>query len=318
MYVKVASTLFRLLGDEARLRLLRLLSKERLNVKELTAVLGIAQSGVSRHVSLLRNAGLVTEEREGGFTFLRAVPNEADSRLGPVWLLLRTRFDDARRDAVVRGDENRLRRVLRLRKENAETHGGADGSIVRQLVPGRSWAAWSRGLGLLLPSLTVADVGCGDGHLTLEVARWARQVIAVDRSRRVLERARALAASQQISNVEWRRGEIEKLPIETGSADVALLSQALHHAKDPRKALREATRVVSENGRVLVLDLLAHEAAWTRDRLGDRWLGFSARTLAELMADAGLVDLRLRSATDDQEDDPFAVLTAVGTKQGKA
>ena len=67
-----ASLLFRLLGDEARLRLLRLLTRERLNVKELTSVLGIAQSGVSRHVGLLREAGLVTEARVGGFTFLRA------------------------------------------------------------------------------------------------------------------------------------------------------------------------------------------------------------------------------------------------------
>ena len=318
MYVKVASTLFRLLGDEVRLRLLRLLAKERLNVKELTAVLGIAQSGVSRHVGLLRDAGFVTEEREGGFTFLHAIPSEADPRLGPVWLLLRSRFEDARRDVVVQGDESRLRTVLRQRKENAETHQGTAGATARQLVPGRSWAAWSRGLGLLLPPLTVADLGCGDGHLTLEVARWAGRVIAVDRSRRVLGRARVLAASQQVNNVEWRQGEIEKLPLDTATADVALLSQALHHAQDPRKALREAVRVVVNHGRVLVLDLQAHEATWTQDRLGDRWLGFSARTLAEWMADAGLGDLSIRSATDEQGDDPFAVVTAVGTKRGRA
>jgi len=125
--MKEASTLFRLLGDEARLRLLRLLAKERLNVGELTAVLGIAQSGVSRHLGLLRDAGLVTEEREGGFTFLRATPGGDDPRLGPVWTLLRTRFEGARRNAVVRGDEARLREVLRQRRENAETHGGATG-----------------------------------------------------------------------------------------------------------------------------------------------------------------------------------------------
>ena len=128
MYMKEASSLFRLLGDEARLRLLRLLATERLNVSELTAVLGIAQSGVSRHLGLLRDAGLVTEEREGGFTFLRATPDEDDPRLGPVWALLRTRFDVARRDTVVRGDETRLRAVLRQRRENAETHGGAIGT----------------------------------------------------------------------------------------------------------------------------------------------------------------------------------------------
>ena len=315
MDVKGAGLLFRLLGDEARLRLLRLLTRERLNVKELTSVLGIAQSGVSRHVGLLRDAGLVTEERVGGFTFHRAKPDESDPRLGPVWMLLRTHFEDVRRDVIVRGDENRLRRILRQRKENTESHHGVAGDGVRQLVPGRSWEAWSRGLGLLLPSLTVADLGCGDGHLTLEVARWAARVIAVDLSRPVLDQARALAASQQVTNVEWRLGDIEELPIDDGAADVALLSQALHHAYDPCKALQEAVRVVSDNGRVLVLDLEPHEAAWTRDQLGDRWLGFSSQKLAELMVEAGLRDILVRSVTDRHEDDPFAVVAAVGTKR---
>ena len=312
--MKEASTLFRLLGDEARLRLLRLLAKERLNVGELTAVLGIAQSGVSRHLGLLRDAGLVTEEREGGFTFLRATPGGDDPRLGPVWTLLRTRFEGARRNAVVRGDEARLREVLRQRRENAETHGGATGTGARQVVPGRSWAAWSRGLGLLLPPLRVADLGCGEGYLTLEVARWAGRVIAVDRSARVLDRARALAARRRVENVEWRRGEIEKLPLDAGAVDVALLSQALHHARDPRRALKEAARVVVDGGRVLVLDLQAHAEDWTKERLGDRWLGFGTEAITEMMGQAGLVDLVVRPATDDTGDDPFGVLTAVGTK----
>ena len=204
--MKEASTLFRLLGDEARLRLLRLLAKERLNVGELTAVLGIAQSGVSRHLGLLRDAA-----------FQILLPRGDDPRLGPIWTLLRTRFEGARRNAVVRGDEARLREVLRQRRENAETHGGATGTGARQMVPGRSWAAWSRGLGLLLPPLRVADLGCGEGYLTLEVARWAGRVIAVDRSARVLDRARALAARRRVENVEWRRGGIEKLPARSTS-----------------------------------------------------------------------------------------------------
>ena len=313
VYVKTASTLFRLLGDEARLRLLRLLSQERLNVSELTAVLGIAQSGVSRHLGLLRDAGLVSEEREGGFTFLRAMPDEHDARLGPVWLFLQTRFDAAAADATVREDQARLRAVLRQRRDNAETHGGATGSGRGQFVPGRSWAAWSRGLGLLLPRYTVVDLGCGEGFLTLEVARWASRVVAVDRSEPVLERARELAARRRVRNVDWRLGELERPPVETGAADIALLSQALHHAEDPLQALRAATAVVRENGRVLVLDLMSHTEEWTRPRLGDRWLGFKVAELNDMMTDAGLVDLQV-GPIDDAASSPFEVLTAVGTK----
>ena len=70
-----APALFRLLGDEARLRILRLLSVEQLNVSELTGILGIAQSGVSRHLGLLKEADLVSERREGGYTFFRLAPS---------------------------------------------------------------------------------------------------------------------------------------------------------------------------------------------------------------------------------------------------
>src|SRR5689334_13945665 len=171
--MKQASALYRLLGDEARLRLLRVLRRERLNVTELTGILGLAQSGVSRHLGLLKDAGLVVEEREAGFTYYGAAPPDGNRA---VWTALEEQFEAASAEATVRADEARLQEVLRLRKENFDTHGGADTRDARQLVPGRSWAAWSRALGMLLPPLRVADLGCGEGYLTIEAARWAAQV----------------------------------------------------------------------------------------------------------------------------------------------
>ena len=307
-----ASSLFKLLGDDARLRLLRLLATERLNVSELTAILGIAQSGVSRHLGLLREAGLIKEEREGGFTYYRASRDRRDTRLAWIWEFLGGQFAAATSDDVIRADDTRLREVLRLRREQRDAHGvGVDGDV-GQLVPGRSWAAWSRALALLLPSVRVADLGCGEGYLTLEVARWARQVVAVDRSDRVLERARVLARPDGVSNIEWKRGEIEKLPLADGSVDLALLSQALHHAEDPARALREAARVVVEGGRVLVLDLAGHEYQWVRERLGDRWTGFEPAALEDMMHEAGLADVKVRQGLTGN---PFAVIIAVGTKK---
>ncbi len=179
MYVTGASSLLRLLGDDVRLRLLRVLSLEALNVSELTSILGIAQSGVSRHLGLLRDAGLVAEERSGGYAWYRLAP-EVVAPTGPaaaLWTWLQAQFSQPSADASA--DDARLREVQRVRKESFAHH-GVDGRQ-GQIVPGRSWAAWSRALGLLLPPLDVADLGCGDGYLTIEAAAWARRVVAVDR-----------------------------------------------------------------------------------------------------------------------------------------
>ena len=314
--MKDAAALHRLLGDEARLRLLRVLSRERFNVTELTGILGIAQSGVSRHLGLLRDAGLIDEAREGGFTYYQLVPalrdGEGDGQRAPLWPLLQAEFESAAHDAAVRADEARLQEVLRLRKENFEAHRDSAARDARQLVPGRSWAAWARALGELLPPLIVADLGCGEGYLTVEAACWAKRVIAIDRSEPALRRARSLARRRHVANIDWKRGELEALPLDDGAVDVALLSQALHHAESPAGALAEAVRIVKPGGRVLVLDLRTHGETWVRERLGDRWLGFDDRALAGLLKSAGLEHVRVRVGAR-LKGDPFTVLIASGT-----
>jgi ArsR family transcriptional regulator len=206
----------------------------------------------------------------------------------------------------------RLEEVRRLRKENFAA-AGVHGDDRRQLVPGRSWAGWARALGLLLPPMEVADLGCGEGYLTLEAARWAKTVVAVDRSAEVLARGRELAKRRKIRNITWKRGELEKLPIAAGSVDLALLSQALHHAERPERALAEAHRILRSGGRLLVLDLAEHEETWVRKRLGDKWLGFPASRLKTLLTTAGFADIVIRTGTR-RTGDPFAVLIAAGTR----
>ena len=311
MYVKRAGDLYRLLGDEARLRLLRVLAGKhgRLNVSELTAVLGIAQSGVSRHLRLLKEAGLVVEERGGGFSFYRLSPALLDGGFGGLWTALHAQFAEAANTPAVRGDESRLQEIIRLRKENFEVHG----TDRAQFVPGRSWAAWSRALGMLLPPVDVADIACGEGYLSVESAVWARRVVGIDRSPDVLKRAKALAERRGVKNISWKRGDMEKLPLEAASVDIALLSQALHHAANPARAIGEAARVLRPGGRVLALDLREHDQEWVRERVGDRWLGFKDDELERLLKGAGLTDVKVRVGSRSQGD-PFTVLIASGVK----
>jgi len=298
--MKEATALFRLLGDEARLRILRLLDRERLNVSELTSILGIAQPGVSRHLRLLREGGLVEEERDRGWTYYGL--RQGTGPLGRTWRLLRRRI----RRLDGRGDDARLQEVLRQRREEF-TH-------ERGLAPGKSWAAWARALGHLIPPLRVADLGCGEGRLAVEASRWAERVVAVDVSAEALEGARARARG--IRNIVWKKGDIEDLPLESGSVDVALLSQALHHAREPLRAVREAVRVVAPGGLLLMLDLKAHREEWVR-KLGDHWLGFEEASVRRMMREAGLDRIRIEVGAR-RRGDPFQVLIASGRKPGGA
>lgn len=304
-----SADLLRLLGDPTRLRLLRVLGAEALNVSELTGVLGLAQSGVSRHLGLLRDAGLVTEERAGGFTWYRQsdVLSRPDSHLAPLGAWLAAEF--ARPTADTRADDARLEEVRRLRKESFAAHGDER----RQLVPGRSWPAWARALGLLMPPMDVADLGCGEGYLTLEAARWATRVIAVDRAKDVLDRGKALAKRRRLGNILWKRGELERVPLADASVDLALLSQALHHAEHPARALKEAHRILRPGGRLLILDLREHEEAWVTSKLGDKWLGFSEAGLERMLRDAGFSKIVVRVGAR-KTGDPFTVLIASGLK----
>ena len=296
------TNLFRVLGDAARLRMLHLLVKEKLNVSELTGILGLAQSGVSRNLRLMKEAGLVTERRDGGWAYYAVDPAAFSGEAAAIRALLLDGLDSLK-DA--HEDDVRLEEVLRQRHEEFREKTG------RGIYPGRSWAAWARTLSYLAPPLTVADLGCGEGYLALEVSRWARKVIAIDHSRDMLQRARRLAAKHGAKNIVWKKGDLEKLPLGAGSVEVALMAQVLHSLSDPLIALKEARRVLVPGGRLLIQELRAHQDAWVKERFGDKRLGFKETELKRLLKQAGFTEIRLDIGAK-RRGDPFTVLIGCG------
>jgi SAM-dependent methyltransferase len=297
------SDAFRLLGDPVRWRLLRVLARDRLNVSEVTRVLGLAQSGASRHLRLLKDGGLVTEERRGGwawFGLAGASPTGLDGMWAPLVARLAAADDP-------HGDDARLAEVQRERAERREGWDGAS----RPAEPGRSWAAWAQALGRLLPPQRVLHLGCGRGALTREVARWAESVVAVDPDPRALAAARG--GQGRTGRITFRRAPLHHVPLPPSSFDVVLLAQALATVERPTAVLAEAARVAKPGGTVLVLDLLPHGETWVCERLGHRRQGVAAETLADWLRGAGLQDVRAEPA-DRRRGDPFVVLIGSGRR----
>src|SRR5919206_5110255 len=230
--MEVLSQAYRTLGDATRLRILRLIAHTPLNVSELVSLVGVAQPSVSHHLAKLKAMKLLGEERQSGFTYYSLGVDKDDPR----WPLIQVAIDDK---SDVDGDLARLSDLLRQREDRQALN-------ERLLEPGQSFHLWSRALGRLLPRLDVADLGCGTGALSVEIARWARSVLAIDKSRDALEAARARAERDGIVNVEFLAADLHKLELRR-RFDVVVASQSLHFVDDPRRVLSQAGKLLKKD-----------------------------------------------------------------------
>ncbi|MGA0334059.1 MAG: ArsR/SmtB family transcription factor [Kiritimatiellia bacterium] len=298
--------LFKALSDECRLRILRAVSQAELSVAELVRVLGLPQSTVSRHLKPLRESGLLETRRNGTSVFYHRGPAFADPELNQVIDRSLAQISGAQEDkASVRLILNQ--RISRNR-DFFDDLAGRYGSLTE---PGGGWSAVASALAMGFSGLRVADVGAGEGALTLLLARFCEQVIAVDLSPRMLMTLRDTADSTGLGDrVVTREGELERLPIEDAEMDAVFLSQSLHHAAQPALAVREAARVLKPGGRLLILDLVAHEQEWVREQYADLWLGFEPGQLEHYFTETGLrtgETAQLPGATPDL---PLLLMTA--------
>src|SRR3954452_13549618 len=240
----MASTvnLLRLLADPTRLRLLLLLHEAELTVAELQEILGMGQSRISSHLAQLKRAGVVEDRRAGKNAYYGLPKNApADGASAQVTELVRTLARDIPES---RNDRTSLKLVLRKRQDKAREYFDAlAGKFGRSYVPGRSWQALAHSLIALLPPLTVADLGAGEGTLAQLLAKNAKKVIAIDNAPKMVEFGGKLARKHGFKNLEYRLGDIEDPPIHHNSVDLAFFSQALHHAIRPDRAVNSAYRM---------------------------------------------------------------------------
>jgi ArsR family transcriptional regulator len=301
----------RALSDPTRLRIVALLEKDELSVNELQEITRLGQSRISTHLGLLSDCDLVRARREGKRTFYKLNPMADTVASEFIQLAIR----GAKELSEHAGDQINLKRILNRRREQAQVFfNQVAGRFDRVYGPGRSWQAFGHLLLRILPQITVADLGAGEGLLSELLARRCKKVIAVDNSEKIVEFGAAKARKAGLKNLEFRLGDLQNPPIDAASVDLVVLSQALHHAEDPAATLAAAAKLLKPHGQILILDLLAHKFDKARELYGDRWLGFAESDLHRWLEATGLKKIEISVVAREEQPPHFQTLLASGEK----
>ena len=302
----------RLLADPSRLRILLLVEREELSVAELQEILGMGQSRISTHLAQLKQAGLVEDRRNGKSILYRLKHGVLSNGFSEMLGVLR---QAAAEIPEAEQDSEALRLALRRRQDKMRSYfDELAGKFGRNYVPGRSWQGLAETLLTLMPPMVIADLGAGEGTFSQLLARRSKKVIAIDNSEKMVEYGQELARKHGVKNLEYRKGDLEEVPIRDATVDLAFFSQALHHAQHPERAVAEAMRILKPGGRIVVLDLLRHSYEEARELYADLWLGFTEVEVTRFLRQAGFKNIET-SIVHSEEDAPhFETLLAVGDK----
>ncbi len=304
----------KVLSDPTRLRLLALLLKEELSVAELQEILGMGQSRISSQLGLLRQAGFVSDRRDGKKAFYSL---RADLSL-KLLTVLRAACDSVADLPESAEDRGSLNRTLQKRRQHSEQYFNLiAGRLGKGYCPGRSWEALGHLALRLVPAITVADLGAGEGLVSQLLARRAEKVWCIDNSPKMVEVGTELAKKNGLANLAYKLGDIEQVPLPDKSVDLAILSQALHHASHPQTAVNEAFRILRPGGQLLVLDLKEHDFEKAREAYGDLWLGFKESALHGFLKSAGFTKVEVNIVAREESEPCFETLLASGVKGGK-
>jgi ArsR family transcriptional regulator len=301
----------RALADATRLRLMALLERDELSVNELQQISRLGQSRISTHLRQLQEADLLQSRREGKRTFYRL--RQTPDALAQDFIQLAVRGAKEMHEHAA--DQLNLKRLLARRREQAQVYfNQIAGRFDRSYGPGRSWQAFGQMLLRVIPTLVVADLGAGEGLLSELLARRAKKVIAVDNSAKIVAFGANKARKNGLKNLEFRLGDLERPPIDPRSVDLVVLSQALHHAANPDRAIAAAYELLRPGGQIMILDLLQHTFEKARELYGDRWLGFTENDLHRWLEAAGFRKLEISVVAREEQPPNFQTILAAGEK----
>lgn len=274
-------------GEETRMRILALFSGGELTVTELVSVLRQSQPRISRHLRLLCEAGLLERHREGTWIFYRLADGGDRTKLIHSLMELIPYSDQ-----ILQHDQERLADVKKERNKKAASYfqeNAANWDKIRSLyVPEKQVEDY------LLEAISdmkiddLLDVGTGTGRMLELFSDKAKRGIGIDLSREMLAIARSHLEQMELRHMHVRQGDMYDLALKDGSMDLVLFHQVLHFADDPLAAIKETSRILKADGRVIIVDFLPHDMEKLREEYAHRRLGFSESEVQEWCKATGL------------------------------
>jgi ubiquinone/menaquinone biosynthesis C-methylase UbiE len=283
------------MADPTRLRLLTLLDTEELSVNEMVRIMGMGQSRISRHLAVLKDAGLLEQRREGTWSYY-SIPSTVEAKE-----VLQAFREDSFYKSTLEGDGPRIKKVLEDRQDEslqyfekvAEDWDDIRAEYFGLRVRNRALA------GLIPSSWTVADIGCGTGFLLLAVAPLVKKAIGIDVSSEMLRVARRKARERGLKNIDFIQCPMDEILLKDAVLDGLTASMVLHHSSDPEKAIKEWARITKPGGKISVVELEKHEHEWLRDEMADVWLGFGEKELKDLLKKAGFTNIHAEKTLEE-------------------
>lgn len=281
---------FKALADPCRIRLTAVLLAGEFTVQELTRIMGMGQSRISRHLKILTEAGVLSVKRQGTWSYFRVDEGSSFfSAIRPAFERGLASISERGRDlaAVAAMLEERRRRS----REFFNRHARQWDDLARTLLPVPEYQ--QQLLNQVPEGASLLEIGVGTGGLLAELAARAAKVIGVDHSPAMLEEARHRLDGIGIDGIELRLGEMSHLPLPDASVECVVANMVLHHAADPAEVLAEIRRVLIPGGTLLLADLARHEREAAREQLADQWLGFEENELTEWLKRAGFANISI-------------------------
>jgi ArsR family transcriptional regulator len=296
------------MADSSRLRLTAVLLSGEFTVQELTRIMGMGQSRISRHLKILTEAGVLAVKRQGTWSYYRAgETNRFFNAIRPAFELEVALLPERSRDiaAVATVLEERRRRS----QEFFDRHARQWDDLARTLLPVPEYHH------LLLSNVPegvkVLEIGTGTGGLLAELAKRAGKVIGVDHSPAMLEEARKRLVEAGGEGIELRLGEMSHLPLSDASVGCVVANMVLHHAADPSAVLSEVRRVLVPGGMLIIADLARHEREAAREQLADQWLGFDSAELTNWLKSAGFESVKVEQIEGKSGQEAVLIVRAV-------